>query len=49
MDYKSPTRYEYAQSQLAGGAFIYFEIKILSVVELLSFITVKHAVKKNGE
>lgn len=48
MDCKSPTRYEYAQSQLAGGAFIYFEVKILSVVEL-SFITVKHAVKKNGE
>lgn len=40
---------EYAQSQLAGGAFIYPEIKMLSVAEHLSFISVKHAARKNGE
>lgn len=47
--FKNHTRCKYEWSQLADGAFIYVEIKILSVVEHLSFIAVKHAVKKNGE
>jgi len=49
INYKNPARPEYGQGQLADGAFTYFRIKILSIVEHLSFITVKHAAKKNGE
>lgn len=49
MDSKNATMYEYAQSQLGDGAFIYPEIKMLSIAEHLSFITVKHAARKNGE
>lgn len=41
--------YEYAQSWFADGAFMYREIKMLSIAEHLSFSTVKHAARKNGE
>lgn len=41
--------YEYAESQFADGTFIYPESKMLSIAEHLSFITVKHVARKNGE